>query len=177
MFEHTQVQSYNQIKAPDELKQRVLEACTKQEKTANFSWQKATLRLAPLAACLFLLIGVMALNQKDSLVIQVENTPVTSEYMALSPVAQPVDNNAKVRTVSLKPNTYTVRLTLNQQVEAFSAKGEISIAEDGALEWTVEVPYEDTLFELFLQAEGGTYYVSLQYLVKISSFSIRCEKQ
>ena len=177
MFEHAQVQSYNQIKAPVELKQRVFDACTKQEKVTTFSWQKATLRLAPLAACLLLLISVFALNQKDSLVIQVENTPVTTEYMALAPVTQPSDSNALVRTVSLEYNTYTVRLTLDQQVEAFSATGEISIAEDGTLEWTVAVPYEDTLFELFLQTEDESYYVPLQYLVNEGSFSIRCEKQ
>lgn len=177
MFEHTQVQSYNQIKAPAELKQKVLEACVKQEKAISFSWQKATMRLAPLAACMFLLIGAFVLNQKDTLVIQIENTPVTTEYMALPSVAQPIDNHAKVRTVSLEHNTYTVRLTPNQQVDATSANGEVHITADGTLEWTVIVPYEDTLFELFLQSEDGTYYVPLQYHVNEGSFSIRCEKQ
>lgn len=177
MFEHTQVQSYNQIKAPAELKQRVFDACAKQKQTVGFSWQKATLHLAPLAACLLLLIGVFALNQEDSLIIQVENTPVTSEYMALPHVAQPNDNNARVRTISLEPATYTVTLALNQNAEVLSAHGEVFITEDGTLEWTVAVPYEDTLFELFLQAEDGTYYVPLQYHVNEGSFSIRCEKQ
>lgn len=177
MFEHTQVQSYNQIKAPAELKQRVFDACAKQEKVVSFSWQKASLRLAPLAACMFLLIGIFALNQKDSFVIQVEDTPVTTEYMALTPIVQPSDNNAKIRTVSLEHNTYTVQLTPNQKVEAFSANGEVYITEDGTLEWTVVVPYEDTLFELFLYAEDETYYVPLQYHVNEGSFSIRCEKQ
>ncbi len=177
MFEHTQVQSYNQIKAPAELKQRVFDACTKQETTSNFSWQKATLRLAPLAACLLLLMGAFVLNQKDPLLIHVENVPVTSEYMVLSDVAQPSDSNARARTISLEHNTYTVRLNLNQHVDAFSAKGNISIAEDGTLEWTVAIPYEDTLFELFLYVEDETYYVPLQYHVNEGSFSIRCEKQ
>ena len=177
MFEHTQVQSYNQIKAPTELKQRVFDACAKQETPTVFSWQKATMRLAPLAACLLLLIGAFALNQKEALLIQVENVPVSSEYMMLSYVDQSRDNNAKIRTISLEHHTYTVKLTLNQHVEAFSASGDIFITEDGILEWTVTVPYEDTLFELFLQAEDGTYYVPLQYHVNESSFSIRCEKQ
>lgn len=177
MFEHTQVQSYNQIKAPAELRSRVLVACAKQEKVANFSWQKVTLRMVPLATCLFLLIGVFALNQKDSLVIQVENTPVTSEYMTLTPVAQPSDNNARIRTISLEPATYTVALTPNQSVEIISTQENVSVTQNGTLEWTVAVPYEDTLFELFLQAEDGTYYVPLQYHVNEGSFSIRCEKQ
>lgn len=177
MFEHTQVQSYNQIKAPAELKQKVLEACTNQEKTVSFSWQKATMRLAPLAACMFLLIGVITQNKKDSFVIQVENTPVTSEYMTLTPVAQPSDNNARIRTISLEPVTYTVALTLNKSVEVLSPQENITVTPDGTLEWTVIVPYEDTLFELFLQSEDRTYYVPLQYHVNEGSFSIRCEKQ
>lgn len=177
MFEHAQVQSYNQIKAPAELKQRVFDACTNQDKVISFSWQKASLRLAPLAACLLLLMGVFVLNRKDPLLIQVENVPVTSEYMVLSDVAHPSDSNSRARTISLEYNTYTVKLNLNQHVDAFSSKGNISIAEDGALEWTVAVPYEDTLFELFLYAEDETYYVPLQYHVNEGSFSIRCEKQ
>jgi len=177
MFEHTQVQSYNQIKAPVELKQKVLEACTKQETKVSFSWQKATLRLVPLAACLLLFIGVFALNPKEPLLIQVDDVPVTSEYMALSYGLQPSDNNARIRPVSLEPATYTVTLSLNQSVEVISTQEKVAVTPDGTLEWTVAVPYEDTLFELFLQAEDGTYYVPLQYHVNEGSFSIRCEKQ
>lgn len=176
MFEHTQVQSYNQIKAPAELKQRVFDACAKQEAPAVFSWQKATMRLAPLAACLLLLIGAFALNRREPLLIQVQDTPVTSEYRML-PAPDNVGTNPMIRTVSLEPATYTVTLSLNQDAEILSAPGEATITEDGNLLWTVDIPCEDTLFELFLQTEDGTYYVPLQYHVKISSFSIRCEQK
>lgn len=176
MFEHAQVQSYNQIKAPAELKQRVLEACTKQETATIFSWQKATLRLAPIAACLLLLIGTFALNRKDPLLIQVQDVPLTSEYRILSATEQ-AQANPMVRTVSLEPATYTVTLSLNQAAEILSAQGEAILTESGNLEWTVTIPYEDTSFELSLQTEDETYDVSLQYLVNDGSFSIRCEKQ
>ncbi len=176
MFEHTQVQSYNQIKAPAELKQRVFDACAKQETPAAFSWQKATMRLAPLAACLLLLIGAFALNRGEPLLIQVQDAPLTTEYRML-PAPESAETNPMIRTVSLEPATYTVTLSLNQNVEVISAQGEATITEDGNLEWTVDVPYEDTLFELFLQTEDGIYYVPLQYLVNYGSFSIRCEKQ
>lgn len=176
MFEHTQVQSYNQIKAPAELRQRVFDACAKQETPTVFSWQKATMRLAPLAACLLLLIGAFALNRREPLLIQVQDAPVTSEYRML-PDPESMEANPMIRTISLEPATYTVTLSLNQDAEILSAQGEATITEDGNLEWTVIVPYEDTLFELFLQTEDGTYYVPLQYLVNYGSFSIRCEKQ
>lgn len=176
MFEHAQVQSYNQIKAPAELKQRVFDACAKQEAPAVFSWQKATMRLVPLAACLLLLIGVLALNRGEPLLIQVQDAPVTSEYRML-PAPESMEANPMVRTISLEPATYTVILSLNQDAEILSAQGKAVITEDGSLEWTVNVPYEDTLFELFLQTKDGTYYVPLKYHVNESSFSIRCEKQ
>ena len=176
MFEHTQVQSYNQIKAPAELKQRVFDACAKQESSSVFSWQKATMRLAPLAACLLLLIGAFALNRGEPLLIQVQDTPVTSEYRML-PGPESMGTNPMVRTISLEPATYTVTLSLNQSVEILSTQGEATITKDGILLWTVDIPYEDTLFELFLQTKDGTYYVPLKYHVNESSFSIRCEKQ
>lgn len=176
MFEHAQVQSYNQIKAPAELKQRVLEACAKQETATSFSWSKATMRLAPIAACLLLLIGAFALNCKDPLLIQVQDAPLTSEYRILDAPVQ-AQANPLIRTISLEPATYTVALSLNQDAEILSAQGEATITEDGTLLWTVDVPYEDTLFELSLQTEEETYDVSLQYLVNNGSFSIRCEKQ
>lgn len=176
MFEHAQVQSYNQIKAPDVLKQRVFDACAKQETPAVFSWQKATMRLAPLVACLLLLIGVYALNRGEPLLIQVQDATLTTEYRML-PAPESTETNPMIRTISLEPATYTVTLSLNQNVEIISAQGEATITEDGNLKWTVNVPYEDTLFELFLQAEDGIYYVPLQYLVNYGSFSIRCEKQ
>ena len=176
MFEHAQVQSYNQIKAPAELKQRVLEACAKQETATSFSWQKATLRLAPIAACLLLLIGAFALNRKDPLLIQAQDAPLTSEYRMLSATEQ-AQANPMVRTVSLEPATYTVTLSLNQTAKILSVQGEINMAEDGTLLWTVNIPCEDTVFELFLHSEDGTYYIPLQYHVNENSFSIRCEKQ
>lgn len=176
MFDSTQVQSYNQIKAPAELKQRVMEACENREAVKVFSWQKATVRLAPLAACLLLFIGVLTLNHTEPLQIQVENAPVTEEYRTLS-CPDHTGNNSLIRTISLAPTTYTVTISLNQPVEIISAQGNATIMEDGSIEWTVTVPYEDTLFELFLQSEDGTYYVPLQYHVNNGSFSIRCEKQ
>ena len=176
MFEHAQVQSYNQIKAPAELKQRVLEACAKQETSTSFSWSKATMRLAPIAACLLLLIGAFALNRKDPLLIQVQDVPLTSEYRMLSATEQ-AQANPMVRTVSLEPATYTVTLSLNQTAKILSIQGEAILTESGNLEWTVNIPYEDTSFELSLQTEDETYDVSLQYLVNDGSFSIRCEKQ
>lgn len=176
MFEHTQVQSYNQIKAPAELKQRVLEACAKQETATSFSWQKATLRLAPIAACLLLLIGAWTLSRPEPLLIRVHDAPVTSEYRML-PTLENAGINPMVRTISTKPAVYTVTLSLNQDVKILSAQGEATITEDGSLLWTVNIPYEDTSFELSLQTEDETYDVSLQYLVNDGSFSIRCEKQ
>lgn len=176
MFEHAQAQSYNKIKAPAELKQRVFDACSKQETPAVFSWQKVTLRLAPIVACLLLLIGAFALNREDPLLIQVQDAPLTSEYRMLS-APEHVGTNVMIRTISLEPATYTVTLSLNQAVEILSTQGSVLLTEDGNLEWMVDIPYEDTLFELFLQTEDETYDVSLQYLVNNGSFSIRCEKQ
>lgn len=176
MFEHAQVQSYNQIKAPAELKQRVFDACAKQETSSGFSRQKTTLRLAPLAACLLLLIGTWFLNNEDTLLIQVQDTPVTSEYRML-PAPESVGTNSMIRTISLEPATYTTALSLNRSVKILSVQGEINMTEDGTLLWTVNIPCEDTIFELFLHSEDGTYYIPLQYHVNENSFSIRCEKQ
>lgn len=176
MFEHAQVQSYNQIKAPAELKQRVFDACAKQDAPTGFSWQKATMRLAPLAACLLLLICAWTLNRPEPLLIRVHDAPVTSEYRML-PALENAGINPMVRTISMKPDGYTVTLSLNQDVKILSAQGEATITEDGSLLWTVNIPYEDTLFELFLQTEDGTYYIPLKYHANQSSFSIRCEKQ
>ena len=176
MFEHAQVQSYNQIKAPVELKQKVFEACSNQETATSFSWQKATARLAPIAACLLLLMGAFALNRKDPLLIKVQDAPITSEYRMLDAPVQ-AQANPMIRTVSLAPASYTVTLSLNQDAEILSAQGEATMDEDGTLLWKVDVPNEDTLFELSLQTEDETYDVSLQYLVNDGSFSIRCEKQ
>ena len=177
MFDSTQVQSYNQIKAPAELRQRVMTACENQETSKAFSWQRATVSLAPIAACLLLLIGVLAYRQKDPLVLQIGNIPITSEYVTLTELAHPNNGSARARTVSLVHKTCTLSFTLNQQVQAHSVNGSVSVTEDGTLEWTVIVPDDDTLYELFLQTEEGTYYVPLQYHADNGSFTIRCEKQ
>ena len=181
MFDETQINSYNCITAPADLKQKVLTACETTTPVKMFPPRQTLYKVAPLAACLLLLVSVFVLNQGEPLILQAGDLQLSNVSQPLSskldsaPVAEPASYG--VRICSLEPEQYTVTLTGNQSMEILSADGSASFDEDGNIIWTVMVPTQDMVYELFLLAEDDTYYVPLRYNVQDGSFSIRYEAQ
>lgn len=181
MFNEKQIESYNSITAPADLKQKVLTACENTAPVKKFPTQQTLLRVAPLAACLLLLFSVFALNRSEPLVLHAGSSLLSDADTQLPSAAQPAVVAGPVaygtRTYSQEPQQYTITLTGNRSVEILSADGSASLDEEGNIIWTVIVPTNDMVYELFLLAGDNTYYVPLRYNVQDGSFSIRYEAQ
>ncbi len=181
MFDEQQINSYNCITAPADLRQKVMTACENTKVVKKPSISTSVYRFAPLAACLLLLLCVALLNRSEPLLLQADDLVLSSESTQLPPMAAPAPvaepASYGMRTCSLEPVQYTVTLTVNREVEILSADGLTAFGEDGNIIWTVDVPTNDMVYELFLLAGDDTYYVPLQYHVQDGSFSIRYEAQ
>lgn len=181
MFDETQINSYKCITAPADLRQRVLTACENQTTVRKFPTGQALYRLAPLVACLVLIVSVFALNRNDSLMLYAGDMQLANTNQVLSPItetgsaAEPVSYG--IRTCSLEPAQYTITLTGNQDMEILSVDGIAALDETGNITWAVYIPTKDMVFELFLSTGEDTYYVPLQYHAQDGCFSIRYEKQ
>lgn len=175
MFDDTQIQSYKSITAPADLRQKVMTACENTGKVRHFSVPKIMYGVAPVAACLLLLVPILMFGKADPLMLNVGSTALSSESVTLPPVAMCAAYG--LRTASLEPQQYTVTLTGNQDMEVVSADGLVVTDEEGNISWTVNVPNETMVYELILLAEGETYEVSLRYSVADGSFSVCYKKQ
>lgn len=175
MFDDKQIQSYKNITAPADLRQKVMTACENTGKVTKFPVRKTIYGLAPLAACMLMLISVLLFGHTEPLVLSAGNTILSSESVALPYVAENVAYG--LRVASLEPAKYTVALTGNQKLEVVSADGLAVLAEDGSVQWTVNVPNEDMVYKLTLLAEGKDYVVILRYYAQSGNFSIQYDAE
>lgn len=175
MFDDTQVQSYKSITAPADLRQKVMTACENTGKVKHFYVPKTIYGVAPVAACLLLLIPLLMFGKADPLMLNAGSTALSSESVTLPPVA--VSAAYGLRTASLEPQQYTVMLNGNQDMEVVSADGLAVMDEEGNISWTVNVPNEEMVYELILLADGKSYEVFLRYNNADGSFSARYEAQ
>lgn len=177
MFDEKQIQSYKSIKAPADLRQKVMASCDNTEKVTKFPIRKTIYGLAPLAACMLLLVSVMLFGNAKPLMLSVGTTTLSEESVALPRVTESVAENAAygLRVASLEPEQYTVELTGSLEMEVINADGLAVITEDGSVKWTVDVPKDDMVYKLSLLAEGKDYMVILRYNAQSGNFSIQYE--
>ena len=181
MFDDTQIQSYKSINAPAHLRQKVMTACEESQKVIKFPVRKTIYGLAPLAACMLLMIVLFMPKVTEPLMLRAGNTSLSSESVTLPNIAENMVGNVAepaaygVRMISLEPVEHTVTLTGNQEMEVVDADGLTVVAEDGSICWTVHVPNEDMVFKLTLLAEGENYEVILRYTAEDGSYSMQYE--
>lgn len=177
MFNETQIESYQNIKASADLREKVLDACQNTKEKKAFPVKRTVFQFAPIAACLiicfaFSLSSLRSENQP--FVLMSGDTVLDANGFHLPPMQE--EANMLVRTVSMAPRQYTVSLWTDCDVEILSADGIATMDETGNLSWTIDIPEDDAAFHLYLRAGGITYDVPLQYHVQDGSFSICCQE-
>lgn len=179
MFDEKQIQSYKSITASADLRQKVMTACENTDKVTKFPVRKTIYGLSTLAACMLLVISIVMFGNTQPLMLNAGGKTLSSEGVALPYVAEGMAENAAygLRVASLEPEQYTVKLTGNQEMEVASADGLAVLTEEGSIQWTVNVPNEDMVYELILLADGDTYAVFLRYNMQSGIFTIRYEAQ
>lgn len=179
MFDEKQIQSYKSITASADLRQKVMTACEGTGKVIKFPVRKTIYGLSTLVAAMLLVISIVMFGNARPLTLNAGGTTLSSESVALPYVAEGMAENVAygLRVASLEPEQYTVELTGNQEMKVASADGLAVLTEEGSVQWTVNVPNEDTVYELILLAEGNTYAVFLRYNMQSGIFTICYETQ
>ena len=178
MFNRTQIESYQNITAPAGLKERIFVACQNTKDVKTWVSPRTIYRLAPLAACLVLCFTLFLpafRSESQPFYLMSGETKVDFYSVQLPPLAQ--ETATLVRTISMEPTLYTVHLQTIPDAEILSADGETTLDENGNLTWTIQVPEDDAVFTLTLQAGDTIYYVPLTYHVQDGSFSVCCQEK
>ena len=151
MFNQTQIESYQNITAPADLKEKIFVACQNTKDVKTLFPPRTIYRLAPLAACLVLCFTLFLpafRSESQPFYLMSGETKVDFYSLQLPPLPQ--ESATLVRTISMEPRLYTVNLQTVPSAEILSADGETTLDENGNLTWTVQVPEDDAVFTLTL---------------------------
>lgn len=176
MFNEEQIKSFQNIKAPAGLRERVVHATLESKKSSFFSYKKALLSFAPVAACLILCVSLFSFNGKNHntpLTLFAEGQSISSEEMFLSPMTEPAVS--LVRTASLEPRTYSLELSSKQDMEVLSGDGSYTCPDKTHVNWNISVPMEDTIYSMEISRGKDIYLVHLSYHAATDTFSIYYE--
>ena len=176
MFNEEQINSFQNIKAPAGLRERVVHAVAVSEKPSFFSYKRALLSFAPVAACLILCVSLFSFygnNQNTPLTLFAEGQSISSEELFLSPMTAPAAS--LVRTASLEPRTYSLELSSKQDMEVLSGDGSYTCPDKTHVNWNISIPVEDTIYSLEISRGKDTYLIHLSYHAATDTFSIYYE--
>jgi len=176
MFNEAQIKSFQEIKAPDGLRERVVHATLKSKKASFFSYKKAWLSFAPVAACLILCVSLFSFygnNQNTPLTLFAEGQSLSSNELFLTP--DTASATSMVRTASLEPRTYSLELSSKQDMEVLSGDGSYTCPDKTHVNWNISVPMEDTIYSMEISRGKDTYLVHLSYHAATDTFSIYYE--
>ena len=175
MFSEEQIKSFQDIKAPAGLRERVVHAVADSSKPALFSYKKALLSFAPVAACLILCVSLSSFYGKQNahLTLFTEGQTLSSTELLLPSRSE--TTTYLVRTASLEPRTYNLELSSDQSMEILTCDGSYSCLDETHVTWNVSVPTEDTIYQMEIRRGNTTYVVHLSYHAATDTFSISYE--
>lgn len=176
MFSEEQIKSFQNIKAPAGLRERVVHAATESKKSSYFSYKKAMLSFAPVAACLILCVSLISFygkSQSTPLSLFAEGQSLSSNELFLSQGTAAA--KSLVRTASLEPRTYSLELSSKQDMEVLSGDGYYTCPDKTHVNWNISVPMEDTIYSMEISRGKDIYLVHLSYHAATDTFSIYYE--
>ena len=173
MFDSKHIEAYNQIKAPDELKSRILAQETKNtHKTIHVDFKRVALAAACFAVLLTAVLG-MSTNGRSGITVNGETVKNNATVY--------IDNNNARSLVSVAEASLEVTLEHDKAATWFAHSGELLIIgadggivhidtgatchTDGAqrVVWTLNTPDTQSVYTLTVQTKKGTRTLSLQY--------------
>ena len=175
MFSEQQIKSFQEIKAPVGLRDRVVNACNETKRTSVFSYKKVLLSFAPVAACLILCVSLFSIygKQHAPLTLFAEGQSLSSEELFLAP--DNPSSNSLIRTASMEPKMYSLELSSGQDMEVLSGDGSYNCPDKTHVNWNISVPTEDTIYTMKISRGKDIYLVHLTYHAATDTFSIYYE--
>lgn len=181
MFDKKVVDAYQNIKAPDELKEKILSSCTDAKAPERRSWMKNMRLLSSLAACLFLAVvfSVFAMHGSGETSVSVRGRALASEPVELSELnISPALYSAEPRAfyeakvpVEVKVTGKT-RISVSDGVmqvcdadteEVLYTGCEFTTEEDILIQWIVNSGMETERFEMQIESRKTNFVLVLSY--------------
>ena len=193
MFDKKVVDAYQNIKAPDELKEKVLSSCTASKVPERKSWLKNMRLLSSLAACLLLAVAfsIFASRNFDEVSVSVGGKALASEPVELSELnISPALYSAEPRVfyeadvpVEIRVNG-TTRISVSGGMmkisdadtnEVLYTGSEFTTDEDVLIHWIVNNGTETKQFEMLIDGHKKDFVLILNYDENTGRWTI-CEE-
>ena len=156
MFSEKQIVAYRNIKAPDELRNKITNSSKKKIKTLHF--------ISAIAACLILISSII-LNNQNAIIINGQKLNDTIVFYDTS--------SSNIRTVShsisvpIEIKTYTnTKISVSNgylSINGSNPKSEIEIDSSKVIWWEIELERSENVFEMKISDKKGVKLVTLKY--------------
>ncbi len=183
MFDSDQMEAYRNIKAPDELRERILQDAEMQSRKPRIVPILCTAALT--AAALLLVVGLQSPSKTQS--IRMNGITLTEEGTAVT------ERNAGIATASARiADEICVPLTITLPAEVTvtsgilclpDGRGEIEsgvtvqLEENAQLEWCISAAQRSDSYSMLLSDRSGSSELSLEYDDAAGIWMIRCETE
>lgn len=193
MFDKKVVDAYQNIKAPDELKEKVLSSCTASKARERKSLMKNMKLLSSLAACLILAVAfsVFAMRSSGGVSVSVRGRALASEPVELSELnISPALYSAEPRAFYEADVPVEVRVTGNTRISVSDGTVQISDADTGEvlftgsefttekdvlIHWIVNNVAQTEQFEMLIESHKEDFVLILSYDENTGRWTI-CEE-
>ena len=188
MFNKEQMNAYNNIKAPAELRYKVLET-DKREKTG---YSKNIIKIASIAACMIITLCIISAYNifnsstkitidgtspvKDNIVLQGANSVSLASARNIKIITVPINIDTNKNTI-ISVSCGTIVVNDAQSGEMLMTDSEYSISKDTSLLWQIpetELAQNNTIT---VEAKNKTYILSLVYDKATDTRTISCLKK
>ena len=181
MFDKKVVDAYQNIKAPDELKEKVLSSCTASKARERKSLMKNMKLLSSLAACLILAVAfsVFAMRSSGGVSVSVRGRALASEPVELSELnISPALYSAEPRAFYEADVPVEVRVTGKTRISVSDGTMQISDADTGEvlftgsefttekdvlIHWIVNNVAQTEQFEMLIESHKEDFVLILSY--------------
>lgn len=157
MFTDKEITAYRNIKAPDELRQKIIKPRKKHRKVIYFS--------SAVAACLVLIVSVFIINNQSSIVVNGQklnesilyyDTTVSTRRTLSSSISVPIEIKNKHVTKVVVSDGFI-------SAEGFVPSKEIEFTSSKLIWWELEPTEKDNVFEMLISDKKGVEKVTLKY--------------
>ncbi len=183
MFESDQIEAYRSIKAPDSLRERVLQEAEMHSSKPRIVPILCTAALT--AAALLLVVGLQSPDKTQSIrmngiTLTEEGTPVTESNPGIAPAnARSADTIRVPLTIALPAEVTVSDGTLCFPEESREVQSGVSVEleENAQLEWCISAAQRSDSYSILLVDGTGSSELTLVYDSAAAIWMISCETE
>ncbi len=157
MFTDEQIKAYHNIKAPDELRKKIV------KQKSNKKWLST---IAVAAACfIFMITGILINSQHNNIVVNGQQLKGSIEFYDTAPILERTVSSVVSIPVEIEVSQNTT-ISVDRgviSIDGCNPTKEIDISDSATIWWEFEPTKDNNVFEMLISNKKGVQKVTLEY--------------